>query len=795
VRPIPRQLLPALLGAAAFLALVSPVLDPDVQLFFRDTGRLYLPVKKYIAGRLQRGELALWDPWVESGISLLGQLSPGVLHPWTLLYAVFPFDLAFKLNHLLPLLLAGVGIYLLARRLEVSRTGAFAGALIFGGCGYLVSQAAANLIYAVGPAGVPLALERFIAFLDKPSRGRLIAAAALLALCAYGGEPQSMLMGGLIGAAFALVFRRGGLPRTLGFVAAWGALAVALSAPVALPAASQLLRSKRAGGVDALEMTLFAISPRRLPGFFLPNAFDDSPSAPWPGAVATDTSPFREYFDDTPFAASIYLGAAALLLACFGFADRRGRFFLLGGLVLALAATGRNLGVQAWFNRLVPGYSLFRYAEKQAAFASLLLAVAASFGLDAAFDGSRKKKTLIAAAAACTVAFAASATLLVTRANWFHQWLVSQGALHLHPAATALADALAGSFRQEAAALAAVATVAVVSLLWPRLPGKAIVAAICGAVLVASARPQLVTLPVKLFREPPPLAQQLTGIAGPSAGRWRLYARPTLEIYETGRDPRWRTTEVSLEPLFPHYDSLFGIEGMGIYFSINDPNYAELVASEASRAPFELLTLRFFVAMPGALSKDRIARGGYAETYFGMQMLTAPPPGPRARLLDRVELAESMEVLMKRLQQVDWSRTALLLPADAAPVRSISGAAGSPGSAALNRLSPEKMAVSVEAAATSVLEVGEHYDPGWSATVDGEPASTVAVDGAILGAVVPAGRHEVRLIFNPVGLFPGLIVAFGALIVVFFSPGVLHACQRLLRARSSRLSGPSRSAG
>ncbi|HEX4386316.1 MAG TPA: YfhO family protein [Myxococcales bacterium] len=785
-----RRLLPALAGAAAFLILVWPVFDPEMQLFFRDTGRLYYPVKKYIAERLRHGELAFWDPWVESGISLLGQMSPGLLHPWTLLYLVFPFDLAFKLNHLLPLLLAGVGLYLLARRLEVSRTGAFAGALLFGGCGYLVSQAAANLIYVVGPAGVPLALERFVAFLDKPSRGKLVAASALLALCAYGGEPQSMLMGGLIGAAFALSFR----PRALGLVAAWGALAVALSAPVALPAASQLLRSKRAGGVNAKETKHFAVSPWRLPGFVLPNAFDDSPAAPWPRAVATDTSPFREYFDDVPFSASIYLGSAALLLACFAFVDRRGRFFLLGGLVLALAATGENLGVQTWLNRLIPGYSLFRYAEKQAGFASLLLAVAAAFGLDAAFDGSRKKKALIAGAAASTAAFAAAGTLLVTRADWFHDWFVSAGTRHSHPAASALVEAIAASVRQEAAVLAAVATVALVALLWPRLPGKAIVAAICGAALVASARSQLVTLPVKLFHEPPPLAKQLTAMAGPSAGRWRLYVRPTLEIYETGRDPRWRTTEVSLEPLYPHFDSLFGIEGMGIYFSIDDLNYSDLVASEASRASYELLTLRFFVAMPGALSKQRIARAGFEQTYFGMWMLTAPPPGPRARLLDRVEVEGSMEALLLRLQRVDWSRTALLLPADAAAVRSISGAAGSPGDAALNRISPEEMAVSVEAAATSVLEVGEHYDPGWSATVDGEPAKTVAVDGAILGAVVPAGRHEVRLTFNPVGLFLGLIVAFGALIVVFSGPGVLHACQRLLRSRSSRLPVPARPA-
>jgi len=52
----------------------------------------------------RRGELPLWDPWTEAGTSILGQTTPGLFHPFTLLYLALPFDLAFKLNHLLPLL-------------------------------------------------------------------------------------------------------------------------------------------------------------------------------------------------------------------------------------------------------------------------------------------------------------------------------------------------------------------------------------------------------------------------------------------------------------------------------------------------------------------------------------------------------------------------------------------------------------------------------------------------------------------------------------------------------------------
>ena len=57
-----RRHAPALLGLAIFLAFVAPVLAPGVQLYYRDTGRLYYPVKLYIAQALAHGRIAWWDP-------------------------------------------------------------------------------------------------------------------------------------------------------------------------------------------------------------------------------------------------------------------------------------------------------------------------------------------------------------------------------------------------------------------------------------------------------------------------------------------------------------------------------------------------------------------------------------------------------------------------------------------------------------------------------------------------------------------------------------------------------------
>ncbi|HEY2031830.1 MAG TPA: YfhO family protein [Myxococcales bacterium] len=757
-----RRLLPALAGLAAFAAVSFRVFDPAVQLFYRDTGRLYYPFKKYVADRLARGELALWDPWTEAGTSLLGQMSPGILHPWTLLYLAFPFDLAFKLNHLLPLLLAGVGLYLLARRLGASTAAATAGALIFGGCGYLVSEAAANLNYVAGPAGIPLALERWLAFLDRPSRGRLAAAAILLALCAYAGEPQSMLMGGLIGAVYAVALalsRRQLQWKTFGAIAAWGGLALAFSAPVALPAAAKLAHSTRKEGLTPYELSKFSVSPLRLPGLFVPSAFDDVPELV---ETPDDITPFSEYFDGPAFAPSIYLGSAALLLAAFAFlAGRRGRFFLGAGLLLVIASAGEDLGLAFFLRKLIPGYAAFRYAEKQVAFASLLLAVAAALGLDAAL--ARRSRTLVLAgvSAACCAAIGWG-SFACTRSAAVREWILERGALHSPRMAELTVHSLAQGLSQEGQMLLLFGAAAALAVVRPRPIGAAMLALACGAAVTVAGSSQFITLPVDYFKVPPPLAHELIHIAGPSPGRWRLYTRPDLDIALPAMDPRRKSAMLLREPLRPHLNSLFDIETVSDYFTFNDPAYIALL-ERAPRQVFELLTVRFFLVMPKGMTAKEAAELGFTQIHYGM-WLRVFPERPRARLLDRVESAPSSEALVARLQQVDSTRVAILSPSDAAAAAGVDGRGGTVRYA---HPTAEHITVDVVARGPSVLEVGEHYDQGWRVRVDGKPAPALAVDGAILGTVVPAGRHAVEMRFRPTGFLEGIGIALLALLVTF----------------------------
>ncbi|MGZ6144066.1 MAG: hypothetical protein ACXWLM_12060, partial [Myxococcales bacterium] len=323
---------------------------------------------------LRAGHLPLWDTMVESGVSILGQVTPGLLHPATLLYLVLPFDVAFKLNHALGPLLGGIGAFLLARRLGASAWASLAGGIAYGGCGYVISMAGSNLPFALGAGSVPIAVDAVLGFVERRTVGRFAWAGAAVASIGYAGEPQAAAIAGLLSAAWAMLLaeKPAQIARNLGLAAACGALAVCLAAPAVLPGWFELRRSSRAAGLTERDLASFANHPVRLAGLLVPRAFDDAPEASG-GDFETSLETYPELFGSpsAAFADSIVLGVPALLFAlAAAWAGRRGRLLLAGGLVFALASTGRALGIDRVLFAALPLASIFRFAEKLIAPAS-----------------------------------------------------------------------------------------------------------------------------------------------------------------------------------------------------------------------------------------------------------------------------------------------------------------------------------------------------------------------------------------------------------------------------------------
>jgi Bacterial membrane protein YfhO len=766
------------LGILLLGIFVAPVLDPGVQLYYRDTGRLYYPVKLFIARALWQGRVPLWDTMTEGGVSLLGQVTPGLLHPFTLLYAPLPFDVAFKLNHVLALLLGAAGAYRLGRRLGATPWASLAGAAAYGGSGYLVSMAASNLPYALGAGTVPLAVDALLGFVEGGGLRHLLWAGAALALVAYAGDPQSVAIAAMISAVWSLLRGKAvaGAPGALRGVASAalaGAVALCLAAPAVLPAVAQLRRSTRAQGVSAASRSDFANHPLRLLGLLVPRAFDDVPER---GPESTSSiSYFEEFFTSNrpAFSDSIILGAPALLFAAWAaWGDRRASLLGAGGLLFALASTGEALGIDRVLFAPFPGGQVFRYAEKLVAPASLLISLACALGVDLALAGTPRSAGRFAGGAALTAAGCGLLALLVGwKAPQLAPILASRGQTR-DPALAArfLAEAQAGLF--EAAALSgATSLVALFGALRPGRDLRALGAACCAASVFASSSGLLHVEPVAFVRGPFVLSEELVRRAGPSPGSWRLHVRdsPTPRVRPL---PERMSVALGLaQALVSQYNSTAGIESVSWYFSASDGSYLRALR-EAPGAFLPLFGVRFEVDMPGVLEDRAALAAGFARMPPGYWVRELPV-GPRAFLVGRVRRAADAGEALRAMAQpgFDPHREALVLGGPALPMQE----EGEPVAARLRRDSAERISVEVEAPAPSLLVVAEHFDPGWRAKVDGQEADLVQVDLSAIGVSVPRGRHAVELRFRPVGLAAGVWVALGALAAL--------GAARLLRRR------------
>ncbi|MGZ8579399.1 MAG: YfhO family protein, partial [Actinomycetota bacterium] len=90
-----------------------------------------------------------------------------------------------------------------------------------------------------------------------------------------------------------------------------------------------------------------------------------------------------------------------------------------------------------------------------------------------------------------------------------------------------------------------------------------------------------------------------------------------------------------------------------------------------------------------------------------------------------------------------------------------------PGTVDVTSSSDARLAMTVDAGSPSVVLVRTAYDPGWVATVDGEPVDVFPADVFLMGIPVAGGRHAITLTYRDrdivLGLLLGGIVWLGLL--------------------------------
>jgi hypothetical protein len=179
--------------------------------------------------------------------------------------------------------------------------------------------------------------------------------------------------------------------------------------------------------------------------------------------------------------------------------------------------------------------------------------------------------------------------------------------------------------------------------------------------------------------------------------------------------------------------------------------YNASVLSDPSIEDARLMNIRYLItssATPPPFPATRIMSEGAFTLYEvqGWQRRASVVP-------DWTEVADGSEALARVLESgFNPGREAVV-----EGTTGISPTAGAPpGTAEYTEISPEDVRVQAHSDVPGIVVIRNAWDEGWSATVDGRPAPVLLTDFFVQGVPVPAGTHDVRLVYTDPNIGRGI---------------------------------------
>lgn len=346
---------------------------------------------------LRAGRLPLWNPFQSAGAPLWANGQSAPLFPLHLLVVALPLEIGLILLPWCRVVIAGLGVVLLARSLGLPLRSAVLAAVGWS----LGGRMAAFLLYPMANALALLpwtwwAIER----LARRRPHGVVVLAIVTGLQFLGGHPETVVHGAAAGALLLLARPAGWrqLPHALGGWALGAALAAVQVVPL-LAFLPQTARWHSAGDGAALQL---AEVGRVLTRMLHPGSLGDAAAGTWIG-------PFNDV------ATAGYLGLLIVPLGLIGLAGLRqaGAVPRLGAVLAVTFAVGFSLPGVHQLHHLVPvvGRGL---AHSSVPSFHLALCLLAAFGLERWLAGSRRPAVFAAVATLAAV----SSTVVFLRDDW-----------------------------------------------------------------------------------------------------------------------------------------------------------------------------------------------------------------------------------------------------------------------------------------------------------------------------------------------------------------------------------------
>jgi hypothetical protein len=454
---------------------------------------------------------------------------------------------------------------------------------------------------------------------------------------------------------------------------------------------------------------------------------------------------------------TLALGPLVLFLAgtgVFGFPNRRLTLVLLGiaaaGLLLALGERG---GIAPLLFDVGPLRGT-RFPARWFALTHLVLAALAAAGVDELETTLSERRGAVAVVATAVL----GAFLVVARLEPAR--LRNDGAPR---AAGALASAVAG-----------------IGLLTRRRSAEAAFLAVLAGPLLWFSSDALASVPAAELARTPSI---LAGRARAPAGRLfvAVHDGPILSHWlEQGGRRFSEETVRRLHDAVAGYGNLpLGLATAGTASPLDDPRRVRLLgAALAGGNPRTLLALadvrEIVTPLPTSIP------GAELEAAAGGVLRYRLPPAMGRVFFPREAIVANDEAAFEALRRkgFDPEETAFLdsSPVPLPPRRTSRGFA----LARVLRDDPERTEIAISASEGGLVVLTRSFDPGWRIRIDELPVTSLRVDLAFLGVLVPGGEHHLSLSYEPPLYRLGLAISGVSLLVL---AAVVLAGKRPLRSR------------
>ena len=735
--------------------------------------------REFGAATLRGGSgFPLWNPYLFGGMPYVAAMHGDIFYPTFLLRMVLPTDVAMTWGFIIHVFLAGLFTYIFLRSLGLG----FFGSLV-GGLAYMMSGNIAGLV-SPGHDGkvfvstlLPMALFLIVRGVRDGRSWSWGALAISVGLAVLSPHPQLLQYMLLVCGSFGLFLAfadtgTGALPRSvalrrLAAAAVAVVLGLAMGAIQYLPVREYVPWSPRALGKGWLEATSYSMPPEEMVNFWMPH---------FSGILD------RYWGDNAIHLHSEYLGVAVILLAALAFA--RGRlpvsrklvWFFTGATIVALLwALGGNTPFYRIVYALVPGTKFFRAPSTMLYVVSFGVAVLAAFGAERAVNRDVSRRYLISWAVVVLGIGVIGAT----------GGLTNLGVAVAQPEQTDLvlsnsAQIVGGTLRSTLFGVMALACLFLLSTgRVSKEAGGYLLAGIVAVDLWSIERlywqfsaPASVTFAadstvayIKAQREP---GRVLPIVTQRQHGRDPFLAGDALMIHRVRSVLGYHGNELG------RYQQLGGYaEG---WRQIANPNFWRLMNVSYVLTDAEDLGVPSWTRVVGPV------KNAYGTDVYLFRMAEE---NPAAWIAPAIVKATDEQALATVLDpRFDVRRAALFdSAASVTGVELRTLPEPLPVKANTTRFDPGAIDIELDQPSTagSALLVSENYYPGWSATVDGKPATIGRADMTLIGVELPEGARKVELRFASAPYEKGKMVTMIALLVAlgwWIGGGILGKVRR-----------------